>query len=54
MTTGAASPSGSTLYVGAAGGAGSYLDGDLYYVEVRDGIDGPVVARMDADDWVGI
>ena len=55
MTTGAGTVTDITdLYVGATSADAELFDGDVYYVEVRDGIDGPVVARMDADDWVGI
>jgi len=41
--------SGLALSVGAAGGS-SPLSGDIYWAEVRDGIDGPIVARFDAAD----
>lgn len=55
FATTAGSPSGTSLIVGSnVAGTGSLWNGDIYYVEVRDGIDGPVVARMDADDWVGV
>ena len=50
IAAGAGVPSGDTLIVGADSGLGSRLAGDVYWVEVRDGIDGPVVARMDARD----
>ena len=30
--------------------AGNTINGDLYWAEVRDGVDGPVVARYDVDD----
>ena len=36
------------------GVAGRNMGGNLYYVTMRDGISGPIVAKMDADDWVGI
>lgn len=55
FATTAGSPYAGALAAGAdSGGAAGFFDGDVYYVEVRDGIDGPVVARMDAEDWVGI
>jgi len=50
IAAGAGVPSGDTLIVGADSGLGARLAGDVYWVEVRDGIDGPVVARMDAGD----
>ncbi len=38
-----------TLTVGAlVGGAANNHEGDFYWAEVRDGIDGPIVARFDA------
>ena len=47
--------SGSDLNVGANQAGTEPLDGDIYYAEVRDGIDGPVVARFDAEDvWDAI
>lgn len=30
---------------------GDPFDGEVYWAEIRDGIDGPVVARFDAADW---
>jgi hypothetical protein len=44
-------PGGRTLVVGADYlGTGLLFDGDIYWAERRDGIDGPVVARFDAGD----
>ena len=40
----------STLFVGDDGGGGQRLAADVFSVELRDGIDGPVVYRMDAAD----
>ena len=52
LATDPASPSAVPLFVGA-NGAGSFpLDGDVYGAEVRDGIDGPIVAVFDPDDIV--
>lgn len=42
-----------TLDVGQEARGIYQFDGDLYYVTVRDGIDGPIVAKFDADDFVG-
>ena len=39
------------MYVGVTDSNSAHFEGDIYYAEVRDGIDGPVVARFDADDW---
>jgi len=42
---------GEDLTVGVlSNGTTQPFDGDIYWAEVRDGIDGPVVARMDAGD----
>ena len=49
---GAGDPSGTQLAVGAFSDGTLNYPGDLYWAEVRDGIDGPVVARFDAADWV--
>jgi hypothetical protein len=55
FATTAGSPYAGALAVGAdsAGTSGNW-DGDIYYAEVRDGIDGPVVRRFDADDLIGL
>jgi hypothetical protein len=55
FATTAGSPYAGPLAVGAdsAGTSGNW-DGDIYYAEVRDGIDGPVVRRFDADDLIGL
>ena len=52
--TGAITPSAIGSAVGANDSGGQNWDGDLYYAEVRDGVDGPVVARFDAEDIVGV
>lgn len=55
MTTGAGKTAINDLVVGAnAAASANWTAGDLYYVIVRDGISGLVVAKFDADDWVGI
>lgn len=55
MTTGQGASDINDLVVGAnAAASANWTDGDIYYVIVRDGIDGLVVARFDADDWVGV
>jgi len=48
--TGPRVPGGVPLNVGAFGGVSFLVNGDIYWAEVRDGIDGPVVARFDAQD----
>lgn len=53
-SAGASSPSTASLVVGAESAGTLPFDGDVYYVEVRDGIDGPIVARMDATDAAGV
>jgi len=50
FTTDPASPSSEALYAGSENGNEPY-QGDIFWVEVRDGIDGPVVARFDAHDF---
>jgi len=50
FTNTAASPSSEALYAGSENGNEPY-QGDIDWVEVRDGIDGPVVARFDAHDF---
>ena len=43
-------PAASALAVGSNAFGTGNLDGSMYYAQVRDGIDGPVVARFDAED----
>ena len=51
VTVAAASPSFNTLSIGAAvGGAAENIEGDVYGAEIRDGIDGPIVAVFDPED----
>ena len=50
MDVGAGTYDSGGMSVGATQVGGSALAGDCYYAEIRDGIDGPVVARMDAGD----
>lgn len=54
VATGAGSGSGLTLVVGGTSEFNWPVDGDIYYCEIRDGIDGPVVRRFDADDLIGL
>lgn len=50
--TGPNDPSGLTLYVGEQQGTQFPFGGDIYYVTVRDGIDGPIVAHFDPSNYV--
>jgi hypothetical protein len=52
VATGAAVPAAATLGVAADGAGNSKLIGKLYWVEVRTGIDGSIVARVDAADII--
>jgi len=49
VATGAGSFSDRELRVGR-GSSADYITGNVYWAEVRDGIDGPVVGRFDAED----
>ena len=55
-TTTAAAAAGVALGVGSLNsGLAWFYAGDIYWCEVRDGVDGPVVARFDAEDvWDAI
>lgn len=46
--------SGCPLTIGADGDGTGVVDGKIYSATVKDGIDGTIVAKFDAEDWVGI